>query len=215
MLQPANMPSGLEANPGASSRPPDAQVPAWRAALARGQRDAFEEVYRLHAEDVLRVLQSGLRYRLPHASGVVYLSDAYDAEEAVQDTFIALMKFCQDGRYDPSRPLKPLIFRIAAITALRRLSKFGREVPQSDIEILEHDEMPYERDEGGRLLKEFVGELSQEERSLLEHYFEDRKSQREVGASFGLSRDQVYRKIVKLRERASAFFRKRGWFDEL
>ena len=204
----------LQLSMAAQVEPQPEGAAAWRRALARGQRDAFEEAYRRYAGDILRALQAGLRYRLPYTKGTVYLSDAHEAEEAVQDTFITLMKLCKDGRYDPERPLKPFILRIAALTALRRLSKLGREIPQEEIEIVEENERPYERNEGQRLLREFVAELSEEERLLMERYFEERQSQRVVAEAFGLSRDQVYRKIVKLRERASAFFHSRGWFDE-
>jgi len=64
------------------------------------------------------------------------------------------------------------------------------------------------------LLSTFRTTLEDTERGVMDAYFGDeRRSQADVGAALGMSRDQVYRTITKIRARAGDFFAAKGWFD--
>ena len=167
-------------------------------------RGSYEEIYRRYLPDVLRLLRGGLR-----------IKSTFDVEELAQDAFIEFFQQCERGNFDASRPVKPYLLRIAANRAARKMGKASREVLVGD------DELPLEpaappdsdHDERARLLLEFRGTLSREENGVLDHHFVEGATQQKTGEALGLSRDQVYRAIQRIRQRAKAFFGERGWFE--
>lgn len=54
-------------------------------------------------------------------------------------------------------------------------------------------------------------ELSPTDRIIARLCWEEGRSQAAVGEHLGLSRDQVYRRLVSIRERGRAWFEARGW----
>ena len=98
--------------------------------------------------------------------------------------------------------------------ALKQLRRAGREVPTEAevIDALAPETVPIDT-ELRRLVRTFKGRLDERSQAVVAAYFEEGRSQAEVASALGLSRDQVYRSIVKIREAALAFFKETGWVD--
>ncbi|MCK6550772.1 sigma-70 family RNA polymerase sigma factor [Myxococcota bacterium] len=184
--------------------------------LRRCAREAFEEIYKLHATAVLDQLQRGLGYRSGAGRGIVRITSAFEAEELCQETFAIFFQLCREGRYDATRPARPFLLRIAANLALRRRHTGQREIP-SDLEELEVEPTTTpdpEADERRRQLAAFLASCGEDERALVSLYFDEERSQHEIASTLGWSRDQVYRGLVRLRKSAERFFAERRWSRE-
>jgi RNA polymerase sigma factor (sigma-70 family) len=190
--------------------------------MTRGRPDppatdptTMAEVYRAHVGDVLRVLRRGFAYRVGTETRVARIESAFDAEEICQEAFAAFFAHVRDGRFDPSRPVRPYLVRIAVNLALKRLGRGGREVPMVEPPEPAVPARAPEDAERARLLAEFQAALPPLERDVFVGWFDDDVSQAAVGESLGLSRDQVGRAIARIRASALRFFGARGWFDDL
>jgi DNA-directed RNA polymerase specialized sigma subunit len=64
------------------------------------------------------------------------------------------------------------------------------------------------------LVRDFVGQLDTGERAVPRLTFEAGESQAAAAGVLGLSRDQVYRTMVRIRTAALRFFRERGHLDD-
>ncbi len=184
--------------------------------LRRCAREAFEAIYQLHASAVLDQLQRGLGYGGSGGRGVVRIRSAFEAEELCQETFVVFFRLCREGRYDPTRPARPFLLRIAANLALRSRHAGQREVP-SDLEALEVEPSSSpdpEAEERRRQLAAFLDSCGEDEQRLVLLYFDEEKSQHEIASTLGWSRDQVYRGLVRVRKAAEQFFAKRRWSRE-
>jgi RNA polymerase sigma-70 factor, ECF subfamily len=80
-------------------------------AAASGSASALATLYARHGELVFR-------------TAFRFLRDAADAEDVLQDVFVALPEAL--GRFDRARPFEPWLRRIAARAALSRLRAGGR-----------------------------------------------------------------------------------------
>ena len=145
------------------------------------------------------------------------VSSAFDVEELCQETFTAFFQQCRQGHFDPERPVRPYLRRIAMNLALRQAGKASRELlvdePRGAGEAAACTDSVEEADTA-RLVSEFRGSLDPPDQAVVDAYFAEQMSQQAVGAHLGLSRDQVYRRITKVRQKAIRFFKARGWFDE-
>jgi RNA polymerase sigma factor (sigma-70 family) len=167
-------------------------------------RGSYEDIYRTYLPDVLRLLRGGLR-----------IKSAFDVEEICQEAFIEFFDQCDRGNFDRSRPIKPYLLRIAANRAARKMGKASREVLVGDDQLPLEPVGPPDTDEHerARLLEEFRGTLSKEDNGVLHHHFVEGATQQKTGEALGLSRDQVYRAIQRIRQLAKTFFGERGWFE--
>lgn len=64
------------------------------------------------------------------------------------------------------------------------------------------------------LAAEFREALEPEDRGLVERCMIDGESQSQAGEALGMSRDQVYRNLQRIKRCVHRFFKGRGWFDE-
>lgn len=178
----------------------------------------MEDIYRRYVGDVMRFLASGAAYKAADGwARSPRITSAFEVEELAQETFLEFARQWRDGRFDRSREARPYLFGIARNLALRKMGRAQREIPTDDLEPYLAElpvHAPIENRERARLLAELEAQLEDREREVLHLYFDDDESQEAVGAKLGLSRDQVYRLIVKVRKTAIQFFRSKGWFDE-
>lgn len=176
--------------------------------------DDRERFYRTHLPYVLAVLTRGFRVQRRDGSpGVHRVTDPYTAEDLSQDAFAAFFHQVESGKFDRSRPALPYLRKIAVNLALRRAGREGRELPLDDVAEPTTESPPsLEREELRGLMSRFRGSLSEREQEVLQCLAdEELRSQAAIGERLGLSRDQVYRTLVAIRRRASAYFREKGW----
>lgn len=126
----------------------------------------------------------------------------------------------RNGRFGRTRPVRPYLMRIATNLALRRARLAAREVP-TEVVLLEGRPVeggaapdPLVDAERDALVRDFVGQLDTGERAVLRLTFEAGESQAAAAGALGLSRDQVYRTMVRIRTAALRFFRERGHLDD-
>lgn len=199
-----------------SARAAPPRSPSWPGRLAAGDNAAFEAVYKEQAPAVVSMLHRGFGYRSRDGQRkYMRVSSSFDVEELCQETFSQFFRQCLQGNFQADRPVAPYVMRIAANLALRRHGRSGREVllaaPEPPLAVVEPEA---ERAEVAKLLAEFTQTLDDDAKAVLDGYFVDGLSQHALGDRIGLSRDQVYRTIVRIRRRAREFFVKRGWGDE-
>lgn len=186
-------------------------------ALRRGDPEACRAVYHAHLKEVMTMLQCGFVYYADGQPRPFHVRSAFDREELCQEAFSQFFRQCQEGRFDPSRPIKPYLRRIVINLALKNVRKLYREVTIPDPIDGPSDVSPQaevEKSEVAELMREFRAGLADEDRTLIDLYAQDECSQRVVGERMGLSRDQVYRKLSGIRRAARKFLQDRGWLDE-
>jgi RNA polymerase sigma-70 factor (ECF subfamily) len=96
------------------------------AAFRRGDREATEKVYRDHIEVVERYVRTAL-FRAGKLS-------AANFADVVQDVFTKAFSRNARERYDGSREYAPFLMTIARNALVDWLRKFGRELPEGDLE---------------------------------------------------------------------------------
>lgn len=181
--------------------------------MAAGLEDR-DALYRAYAPQVLRLLLTGFTFaRGTGDRGFMRVASTFDAEEICQEAFVAFFQQVDRKTFDASRPVLPYLLRIAVNLALQRQRKQVRELIVEDPQPMAPDfvDEPARR-EAARLLGELRSQLDLADQPILDEAFEAGVSQRALGERLGLSRDQVYRAMQRVRGRAWAFFSERGWF---
>lgn len=177
-----------------------------------------------HAGDVVRVLRAGFAWRKQTDQGVQHaihrVDSVFEAEDVCHEAIAIVLRQMRNGRFDRSRPVRPYLMRIATNLALRRARLAAREVP-TETGLLEGRPAeigpapdPLVDAERDALVRDFVGLLDTGERAVLRLTFEAGESQAAAAGVLGLSRDQVYRTMVRIRTAALRFFRERGHLDD-
>ncbi len=177
-------------------RPPD--IDELVARSQRGDRDAYEEIVRLHQNIAFR-------------TAWLIAGSAAEAEEAVQDAFVKAHRAL--GRFRPGAPLRPWLLTIVANEARNRARASGRRerlalrvaeerrpgdaVPSPEAALLDHER----RDE----LLVAVAELPQRDRDAIACRYLLDLSEEETAAVLGCPRgtvkSRVSRALGRLRER--------------
>lgn len=181
----------------------------------RASRDPadFDAIYRALGPVVLRHLQAGFGFtRQDGTRGWFRVRSAFDAEEIAHDAFSAFFKQCLNGGFDTSRPVKPYLLRIASNAALRRSKRGAREVLVEETPPPDTFAEPRD-DELKTLISTCYDALETDDQAVFDACFVEELSQAKAGKKLGLSRDQVFRSLVRIRRSVRGFFAERGWFD--
>lgn len=130
---------------------------------------------------------------VPHAS---------DAQEVFQETAVALWK--QIDKYDPSKPFTPWACRFAANKAKEHLRNLGRWNGFLDEDIAtmllaRREELASELDRRSGPLRDCLGELSNNNRGLIEKYYFDQVSIEETANEVGRSVAAIYKSLQRIR----------------
>jgi RNA polymerase sigma factor (sigma-70 family) len=174
----------------------------------------LEAVYRAYADDVMNLLLGGFGYpardRQRH---VMRVASHFEAEELCQETFARFFHQCRAGTFDPQRPVKPYLMRIAVNVTLMRRRKLWREVLVDPDDIVAPVAPPSVEDPHFAAdLEEFRAGLDPRAEQVFTLAMQHGESQQKLAERLGLSRDQVYRSLVRIRAAAREFFTARGWF---
>lgn len=125
-----------------------------------------------------------------------------DAQEILQETAIALWK--QFDNYDPSKPFTPWACRFAANKAKGHLRKQGRWKSFLDEEIAStllarREQLAPELDRRLGPLKDCLGQLTPNNRALIETYYFDQASIDDTASKVGRSVAAVYKSLQRIR----------------
>lgn len=169
--------------------------------LQASDRDAFEAVFRLLRQDLVRYVAAIVR-------------DGSTAHDLVQDVFVALWGLRET--LDPALPLKPYVYRMARNRALRYLRdertharKEGQLHRDSDEEFAASPEAHLDRAVLRRALQRWLAALPERQREalLLSRYHQ--LSHREIAAVMDISprtvNVHIVRALAHLHERVAAF----------
>ena len=152
------------------------------ARVQRGDRDAFDELARRYARRAFAVA-----YRI--------LRDRHDAEDLVQDAFIAAL----DGMrsFDPARPFAPWFFKIVVNRSLNAANaRSTRERYVTVIHLWNNDAVaanadPAERSEIRTRFRTAIEALPRHQRLIVELSDIDGRSSAEIGEMLELPRGTV------------------------
>lgn len=141
-----------------------------------------------------------------HRLAIRMLGQSADAEDAFQETFLRARRSFDS--FDPTRPLKPWMSRIAYNVCLRRLGVASRSV----VEMMEPDDMqlvedsrepgPEERSarsEAGEILAGALGGLSTEDRAIVLMRYREGLSLAEVAEVVDMPVNTVKTRLYRAR----------------
>lgn len=210
----------------------------------RGERRALEEVYRHYAPEVAAFLQRGFTFssagRQLHFAGY---AQAFDLDNALQETFVRAFKESARLAYDGLHPYKSYLLAVARNLVLDEFR--NREVAMSPfIDQLDGGaaeptagasqhgeeaapastlgeapsagisaEQEFLRRELGRLYAAFVARLDERDRTFFRHRFEEQQTQVEAGQKSGLSHMQARTLEKKLRRAFLEFMQSNGYLE--
>lgn len=192
---------------------------AWLQGYRNGDQAALERVFRAYAPLVFHVLRHGVN---TGASGRVYLGDAHQEDDVVQDTFIRLFSPATRARYDGLRPFGALVRVVARSALLDHLRKRRREALHVSDEMEDVDArvaadwtpgtplpdqaaLSAQEQQGART---FLEALPEEDRDLLRLRFEQGLTQQQAAEKLGISRQNLRTLEEKLRRKIMDFLGK-------
>ncbi len=206
----------------------------WPKPLLRGfragEREALTEIYRLHAEEVARLLRGGFGFE---AGGrrhrFVGFGSGFELQDLLHETFRRAFEPRAREAYDGIRPYGAYVTTIARNLVLRSFR--AREIlfPLADaaaegdgdssraglarVEVVDEGPSP-ERDVHDAQIRElvagFLAALAPDERRLVELRFVEGLSQRDAAAALGLGRQRIRTREKQLRARLLEYLRERG-----
>ncbi|MCD6130682.1 MAG: RNA polymerase sigma factor [Candidatus Hydrothermae bacterium] len=149
------------------------------AKLKKGNREAWEEFYNMFHNKIKTLFQK-------------WLNNKDDAEDLTQEFFLKIRKNIK--QYDEERPFYPWLYRIAFNLFVDFTRREKRYFP------LEGQNMGSLNINYGRLQK-CIDKLSHEERRLLEAFYIDRYSSKELAFQYGVSREAIRTRLYRIREK--------------
>ena len=158
------------------------------------------ETQRLEHDDFLRLLLKSEREILRYVMAIV--PQTGDAQEVFQETAVALWK--QIDKYDPSKPFTPWACRFAANKAKEHLRNHGRWSGFLDEDIASmllarREELSPDLDRRVGPLRDCLGELSKNNRRLIEKYYFDQASVEQTACEVGRSVAAIYKSLQRIR----------------
>lgn len=193
-----------------------------------GRRDALATVYRMHVDEVVRLLRRGFNF----SSGgqtrrFVGYAGPFDLQDAVQETFRLAFEPRARAGYDGLRPYGPYLRTIARNVVLQAYRTQARRFPVLTAEGTEKVEAQAELETGGGaddpgparwvqeqqvrdLVQAFLEQLGAEDRQLVELRFVQGLSQRDAAEALGIGRQRIRTKELRLRRRLLGYLRARG-----
>lgn len=171
--------------------------PALLPPFVRGERPVLERVYRHYVRGVFAMACRSLN---THTSSENMASDAGDI---VSETFLRAFADTARKAYDGLRPYRPYLMTIGR-NVLRKLAMSGRRQVRLDdndepYTLDEHTKEPYEHPTIIAATEQFIGTLSEPERSVHRLRYEQGEGQEETAKQLRLSRQQVRTIETKLR----------------
>jgi len=169
-----------------------------------GQREALERVYRFYFDDVYRLGQHGFVTREGRRGG--RLESEADRLDFVQDVFMRAFTVEARLSYDPQRPYRPFLLRIARNLRVDLARRVAREPSAGKLGVCDHLHIDDLIERGGaipapeaslhyqKLVEQtasIVSELTPEVRDVARLRFVEELSQVQVASQLGKTRRHV------------------------
>lgn len=174
----------------------------------------------MRTERALEELASKFGKRL-HKTAENILGSRRDAEEAVNDTYLALWNAIPPAKPDP---LAAFVYKVGRNTALKHLrSRMARKRDgYYDVALEELSEIipgttmeeTFDARELGRAIDRFLGTMDEDSRSLFlrRYWFGD--SVQELAKTFRLTENVLSVRLYRIREKLKNYLIKEGFLDE-
>lgn len=198
-------------------------------AFRRGDRAALAEVYTHYADPVATLLLEGFSFVSGSKTCVFHgLRSRFDLEDRLHDVFSRAFRERARLGYDGLRPYRRYLFSIARNVVIDDFRRKERSMLDFTVEPANLETAPeapepswgFEPDLGAEaselnaLVRAFVGELPERDRTVYRARFEEQLDQATVAARAGLSASQVKTSEARIRKRFFTYLQAHGYLED-
>jgi RNA polymerase sigma factor (sigma-70 family) len=183
----------------------------------RGDTEAFDRVFDHYAPLIAKWVTRGFSYATRDGRERFRgLASPVDVHDAIHEVFRAVFDEPARKSYSGLQPFEGYLFVITKNQVLRKLSAKGHVFERSTADIDEaipsEDPSPEElvaREEERRVVRDFLGTLSEEELRFVSLRFTEQAPQEAVGEALGWTRKKVRLKEAAIRSGLTRFLKRR------
>ena len=169
-------------------------------------------------EDAIAALNEKFGRRLQHLAGNILSSDA-DAQECVNDTYLALWNTIPPQRPEPLAPFVLRLCKNIAISRLRTVTaqkRSGYEVALEELsEVIGTDtlEDTLSARELGQAIDRFLGTLKQQDRVIFLRRHWQGDSVADIARQLSISEGSVSVRLHRIRNKLKNYLKKEGFYE--
>ena len=130
-------------------------------------------------------------------------------EDIVQQVFLEFM--AKEEKWNLDGDVRPLLASMTRLVALRHWRQRTRDLPETVQKLAEHIRQlaedrsaPPRYDEEVKVLRGCLAELPERSRELIQRYYFDERSTRDIGAELSMNPDTVCRALSRVRDQLRA-----------
>ena len=143
------------------------------------------------------------------------LHNDWQAEDAVHEAFVRMVPYlsrCKDVNYEKTKILIVRVIKSAAIDIYRKNKRENTYILDSEEDWIEDKHNPVEvylaTLSAGEMLKKIIGQLSSDDRKIIEMRCYDGMPVSDIGEILGISTDNVYTRLSRARKRVKEIIAK-------
>ena len=143
------------------------------------------------------------------------LHNDWQAEDAVHEAFVRMVPYlsrCKDVNDEKTKILIVRVIKSAAIDIYRKNKRENTYILDSEEDWIEEKHNPVEvylaTLSAGEMLKKIIGQLSSDDRKIIEMRCYDGMPVSDIGEILGISTDNVYKRLSRARKRVKEIIAK-------
>lgn len=143
------------------------------------------------------------------------LHNDWQAEDAVHEAFVRMVPYlsrCKDVNDEKTKILIVRVIKSAAIDIYRKNKRENTYILDSEEDWIEDKHNPVEvylvTLSAGEMLKKIIGQLSSDDRKIIEMRCYDGMPVNDIGEILGISTDNVYKRLSRARKRVKEIIAK-------
>jgi len=143
------------------------------------------------------------------------LHNDWQAEDAVHEAFVRMVPYlsrCKDVKDEKTKILIVRVIKSAAIDIYRKNKRENTYILDSEEDWIEDKHNPVEvylaTLSAGEMLKKIIGQLSSDDRKIIEMRCYDGMPVSDIGEILGISTDNVYKRLSRARKRVKEIIAK-------